>query len=265
MNSHRVIVEAATALASSLPTSTAESVAGAILTSGTSSLKAEIAKRVPQHHRRDMVLAFVDRWQEEASDLDAQVVGVALQTAAISEQAHRDSQSVELVWTGPDTGDIPFRRTEQAILQVLDSAQERITLVSFAVYRIPNIAKALVKAAQRGVKLTVIVETPDKMGGENEYNTLRALGSEVEACSSVYYWPKEKRKLSETNKPGILHVKCAVADGEWLFLSSANLTQQAFTINMELGTLVRGGTMPERVEKQFERLIKTKNLQPISG
>ena len=188
MNSHRVIVEAATALASSLPTSTAESVAAAILTTGMSSLKSEIAKRVPHLHRRDMVLAFVDRWQEEASDLDAQVVGVALQTAALSEQTHRDSQSVELVWTGPDTGDIPFRRTEQAILQVLDSAQERITLVSFAVYSIPNIAKALVKAAQRGVKLTVIVETPDKLGGENEYSTLRALGSDVEACSSVYYW-----------------------------------------------------------------------------
>ena len=263
MNSHRVIVEAATALASSLPTSTAESVAAAILTTDTPSLKAEIAKRVPQPHRRDMVMAFVDRWRQEAGDLDAQVVGVALQTAALSDQAHRDSQTVELVWTGPDTGDTPFRRTEQAILQVLDSARERITLVSFAVYRIPNIARALVRAAQRGVTLTVIVETPDRLGGENEYSTLRALGSEVEACCAVYYWPKEKRRLSETNKPGILHVKCAVADGEWLFLSSANLTQQAFTINMELGMLVRGGTMPERVEKQFERLVRMGELAPL--
>jgi len=263
MNSHRVIVEAATALASSLPTSTVETVAGAILTSSTSSLKAEIAKRVPHHHHRDRALAFVDCWRSEAADLDANVVGIALQTAALSEQKHRDSQSVELVWTGPDGGNIPFRRTEQAILQLLDSAKDRITLVSFAVYSIPNIAKALVKAAKRGVKLTVIVETPDKLGGENEYNTLRALGSEVEACSSVYYWPKEKRKLSDSNKPGILHVKCAVADGEWLFLSSANLTQQAFTINMELGMLVRGGTMPRRVEQQFKRLIQMNTLEPI--
>ena len=263
MNSHRVIVEAATALASSLPTSTVETVAAAILTTATSSLKAEIAKRVPHHHHRDRALAFVDCWRTEATDLDANVVAVALQTAALSEQKHRDSQSVELVWTGPDGGDIPFRRTEQAILQVLDSAKERITLVSFAVYSIPNIAKSLVKAAQRGVKLTVIVETPDKLGGENEYSTLRALGSEVEACSSVYYWPKENRKLSESNKPGILHVKCAVADGEWLFLSSANLTQQAFTINMELGMLVRGGTIPSRVEQQFERLIQSDILEVL--
>lgn len=263
MNSHRVIVEAATALASSLPTSTVEAVAGAILTSSPASLKAEIAKRVAHHHHRDRALAFVDCWRTEAADLDENVVTVALQTAALSEQKHRDSQTVELVWTGPESGEIPFRRTEQAILQLLDSAQDRITLVSFAVYRIPNIAKALVKAAQRGVKLSVIVETPDKLGGENEYSTLRALGSAVEACSSVYYWPKEKRKLSETNKPGILHVKCAVADGEWLFLSSANLTQQAFTINMELGMLVRGGTMPRRVEQQFERLIQLNTLEQL--
>lgn len=263
MNPHRVIVEAATALAGSLPASTVETVAAAILTSSTPSLNAEIAKRVPHHHHRDRALAFVDCWRTEATDLDANVVAIALQTAALSEQKRRDSQTVELVWTGPDVGSGPFRRTEQAILQLLDSAQDRITLVSFAVYSIPNIAKALVKAVQRGVKLIVIVETPDKLGGENEYSTLRALGSEVEACSSIYYWPKEKRMLSETNKPGILHVKCAVADGEWLFLSSANLTQQAFTINMELGMLVRGGTMPGRVEEQFKRLVQMETLEQV--
>lgn len=263
MNSHHIIIESATVLAESLPTSTVEAVAEAILTNRTSTLEAEIGKRVPHHHHRDQALAFVDCWRTKAADLDSSVVAVALQTAALSERKHRDSQSVELAWTGPEAGDMPFRRTEQAILQVLDSAQERITLVSFAVYRIPNIANALVKAARRGVKLTVIVETPDRLGGENEYCTLRALGSEVEACSSVYFWPREKRKLSESDKPGILHVKCVVADGEWLFLSSANLTQQAFTVNMELGMLVRGGTMPKRVEKQFERLILMKALERI--
>jgi len=40
----------------------------------------------------------------------------------------------------------------------------------------------------------------------------------------------------------------------------ANLTQQAFTVNMELGMLVRGGTMPGRVEEQFRRLIHNGQL-----
>jgi phosphatidylserine/phosphatidylglycerophosphate/cardiolipin synthase-like enzyme len=52
-------------------------------------------------------------------------------------------------------------------------------------------------------------------------------------------------------------VKCAVADGRSLFLSSANLTEYAFTINMELGLLVTGGPLPGQVEEQFDRLIGT--------
>jgi len=263
MDPQRVIVEAAMGLASMLPTSTVETLAAAILTCAGSSLKSEIAQRVPHHHHRDLALVFVDRWRMEAAGVEADAVAIALQTAALSERAHRDSQTVELVWTGPDVGDAPFRRTEQAILQVLDAAQERITLVSFAVYRIPNIATALVRAARRGVRLTVIVETPDKIEGEGEYSTLRALGADVAACSSVYYWPKPNRPLGVNWKVGILHVKCAVADGEWLFLSSANLTQQAFTVNMELGMLVHGGTMPSRVERQFGAMIADGALERV--
>jgi len=263
MTPERIIVESAFALACSLPSSTVEAVAAAILTSTEGSLRAEISKRVPHHQHRDMALAFVDRWRSEANEVDARTVAVALQSAALSEQTHRDSQSVELVWTGPNTEATPFRRTEQAILQVLDAAKNRITLVSFAVYKIPNVGKALVRAAKRGVRLTVIVETPDKIEGAGEYSTIKALGQEVAACSTVYFWPKENRPLGDNNKVGILHVKCAVADGEWLFLSSANLTQQAFTINMELGMLVRGGSMPSRVEQQFDRLIQSGQLKQV--
>ena len=263
MTPERIIVESAHVLACSLPSSTVEAVSAAILTWSGGSLTAEISKRVAHHHHRELALAFIDRWRKEAKEIDGRTVAVALRAAALSEQTHRDSQSVELVWTGPDTGHAPFRRTEQAILQVLDSAKSRITLVSFAVYKIPNIGKALVRAAKRGVKLTVVVETPDKIVGEGEYSTIKALGQEVSTCSTVYFWPKEKRPLGDNNKVGILHVKCAVADGQWLFLSSANMTQQAFTINMELGTLVRGGTLPGRVEQQFERLIQSGQLKQV--
>lgn len=263
MTPERVIVESAYALACSLPSSTVEAVSAAILICSEGSLRAELSKLVAHHHHRELALAFVDRWRNEAKDVDRRTVAVALQSAALSEQTHRDSQSVELVWTGPDTEHTPFRRTEQAILQILDSAKTRITLVSFAVYRIPNVGKALVRAAKRGVRLTVIVETPDKIAGEGEYSTIKALGQEVAACSTVYFWPKENRPLGDNNKVGILHVKCAVADGEWLFLSSANLTQQAFTINMELGMLVRGGTMPGRAEQQFQRLIQIGQLKQV--
>ena len=263
MKPERIIVESANALVCSLPVSTLEAIAETILAYPEPALRAEITRRVPHHQHRGLALAFVDRWQNEAREIDARTVAVALQSAALSEQTHRDSQSVELVWTGPDTNESAFRRTEQAILQVLDAAKTQITLVSFAVYRIHNISRALVQAAKRGVRLKVIVETPDKIEGQGEYNTIKALGQEVAACSTVYFWPREHRPEGENGKAGILHVKCAVADGSWLFLSSAKLTQQAFTINMELGLLVRGGMMPKKVENHFDQLILEGKLRQL--
>ena len=52
-------------------------------------------------------------------------------------------------------------------------------------------------------------------------------------------------------------MKCAVADGRWLYLSSANLTEYAFSINMELGVLITGGSTPVQVEDHFGRMIQT--------
>src|SRR5262249_55694650 len=132
-----------------------------------------------------------------------------------------------------------------------------------AVYRIPHVCGALVRAARRGVKISVIVETPDKLEGENEYSTLRALGDDVAACSAGYYWPKDQRGRDDNGQLGHLHMKCAVADGRWLFLSSANLTEYAFTINMELGVLVTGGSLPGRVQEHFDRLMGGAILERI--
>jgi phosphatidylserine/phosphatidylglycerophosphate/cardiolipin synthase-like enzyme len=188
-------------------------------------------------------------------------VAAAMATTAEAERDRR-LQPVELVWTGPDPGVLPFRKTEQAILEVLDGAKKRILLVSYAVYAIPRIRVALVRAARRGVRITVVIETPDLVDGLTEYSTLRALGADVAAVSAVFYWPAKKRS-PDGGKAGILHVKCAVGDGKTLFVSSANLTEYAFTINMELGALFTGGALPRQVEKHFEGLIENGTLEAL--
>lgn len=258
---HILIAEAATRLASEMPAPYVEALACAFQ-SGPAS-KAQAVQGIPHLHFRGMAGEFIEVWHGLAAGVPAEAVALALRTASHAERVHRKGQTVELVWTGPGTDGHPFRRTEQAVLQVLDSARQRITLVSYAVYRIPNVCGALVRAARRGVQINVIVETPDKLEGENEYSTLRALGDDVAACSAVYYWPKENRGQDDKCKPGILHVKCAVADGRWLFLSSANLTEYAFTINMELGVLVTDGKLSTQVQEHFDRLIGVRMLARI--
>jgi phosphatidylserine/phosphatidylglycerophosphate/cardiolipin synthase-like enzyme len=124
----------------------------------------------------------------------------------------------------------------------------------------PRIAESFVRAAGRGVRITIVVESPDRLEGQNTYSTLKALGEEVAACSTVYVWPHAKRKQTAEGRVGLLHVKCAVADRRIMFLSSANLTEYAFSLNMELGILITGGEQPPRVEDHFDRLIQTGTL-----
>jgi phosphatidylserine/phosphatidylglycerophosphate/cardiolipin synthase-like enzyme len=256
------LAAAAAKLAAELPSELVEVAAEVLLASADlEAARRGIADRIAHSQYRQTIDGFLSKCASATSLLPA-AIGASLLAAAASEQSSRARQEVEVVWTGPHSEAIAFRRTEQVILQVLDSATSRITLASYAVYAIPRVRAALVRAAQRGVRINVILETPDRMSGQSEYDTLSALGAEVARCSSVYYWPEGKRPR-EGAKTGILHAKCLVADSRWLFVSSANLTEYAFSINMELGVLMTGGRMPRQVEALFDSLIAEGQLVPI--
>ncbi|MBA4190905.1 MAG: hypothetical protein C0467_23195 [Planctomycetaceae bacterium] len=245
-------------LAKRLPYSVLVSVADVVANSAGMerwSARLAILQSLPTPDFRDATAAFLDIWASCPSGVSSDAVTVAILTAAESEREHRQAETLEVVWTGPEPAESRFRHTEQAILEVLNSATTRLTVVSYAVYRIPRIREALVAAAHRGVCIRLIVETPNRIEGQGEYDCLLALGSDVASACSVYYWPQEKRGKDDNGKIGILHVKCAVADGHRMFLSSANFTEYAFTINMELGLLATGGNLPGQVERHFERLV----------
>lgn len=266
MNDLLCIAEAATQLADRLPHWVMMSLAETVLQHGQvewDTAKSSILQRLPTPEFRDVATDFLDSWRSQAPETASQSVAAAIMTAANAELEHRQRESVEVAWTGPDSTSLTFRHTEQAILEVLNSATKRLTVVSFAVYRIPRIRDALVAAANRGVTIRVIVETPNRVEGQSEYDCFLALGQNVASVASVYYWPQEHRAKDDNGKIGILHVKCAVADGQRLFLSSANFTDYAFTINMELGLLVTGGKRPGEIEQHFEKLIEAGQLVPV--
>ena len=246
----RCIAESARLFAGQVPAAVIERIAADVQDHRT-----EGWSGIAHPHYRTLAAHFVRRWTEEAPDVCADAVAVALLTAAACAQTSLDRECVELVWTGPDVKAIPVRQTEQALLQVMNAATSRLTIVSYAVYKIPQVREALVAAAGRGVVLRIILENPDRMAGQNTYNTLRALGEEVAALARVYVWPQEKRVPNPEGRVGSLHAKCAVADGRYLFVSSANLTEYAFTVNMELGLLITGGAVPGQVESHFDKLI----------
>jgi len=254
------LAEAAHQLAVHLPLPLLESLAHALQQlppAASWSHRRNAVVQLPLAVHREAAAQFFDHWQQAAPALSAEAVALALLTAAHTAQMERNRVGIEIAWTGPLSGSVPLRQTEQSLLQLLRVARRRLMLVSYAVYRIPSVRGELIAAADRGVDLRIVLESPDPSAGENAYSTLKALGSAVAARSSIYYWPMEKRAADEDGHKGSLHVKCAIADGERLFVSSANLTEYAFTLNMELGLIIHCTETAREVESHFEKLIET--------
>lgn len=213
---------------------------------------------------RSMVERLLRVWQSSAPPVEPDSVALALSSTAMAANKYRSEQTVDLVWTGPDVQAIPLRRTDQVLREVIESAQRSLLIVSFAVYRIPAIAQAIVRAAKRRVRVRICVEWSDDDANEAAYDTIRALGPDVVAYSEVFAWPRENRPKDQQGRTGILHAKLAVADLGMVFISSANLTEYALNLNMELGVLVHGGHIPEKVVAHFDRLISTGVLARVA-
>lgn len=208
---------------------------------------------------RDAVRRLVARWRREAPGLPPVALVSALE-AAVSCVAHaRAERALELVWTGP-TSTLPLRRTAQALQQVIDEAERDLLIVSYAAYQIPDIGRALARAADRGATLQLVIESPREVDGHVAYDGLLAFSQSIRDRAHVYRWPPDRRPRDAAGNTGALHVKCAVADERLLLLSSANLTHHALSLNMELGVLVRGGAQPRLVARHFADLMRDGTL-----
>ncbi len=55
----------------------------------------------------------------------------------------KSRENVELVWTGPDSKQFPVRRSEQVLLDVINSSVDTLFIVSFVLVNIPAIEGAI--------------------------------------------------------------------------------------------------------------------------
>lgn len=264
---HATLADAIRKLASDLPAEMVESVASTVRRTAATSpaaLRAAVTAAVPQSHYRARALAFVDTWKTHAPDVSAESTAFAVLAAARHAQHLHASQTLNLVWTGPDVEAIPPRRTDQALLELIDSAQTTLTVVSFVAYKVPHVSAALAAAARRGVKVRLILEDAQASHGKVAVDALAALGADVAERCALFIWPIEKRPKAPGGAHGSLHAKCAIADGRRLLVSSANLTEYALSLNIELGVLVKGGELPARAEGYWTWLIQSGILVSVS-
>ena len=246
-----------------LPQASIENVAAVLETETTlnSSARTRLLQSVALPQERECLSTLLWVWQKEAVLSPLPTLAASLRSAAYALAATRRDQSLELVWTGPTSG-MTFRRTDQALLQVIRASKHDLLLVTFAAYKVPLLLDALRLALERGVTVRFVAESAESSGGKVSFNAATAL-HELADKIEFYVWPLEKRERDDRGNFGSLHAKCALADEELLFVSSANLTDHALALNMEMGILVYKGKLTTQVRKHFETLVREDIIQRI--
>ena len=198
---------------------------------------------------------LVGAWK--ASTISGEALAAMLLAAAHAFRHAESRQRVELVWTGPTTELVPARRTEQALIQVIDAAQHRLFITSYVAYDIESVARALKLAAKRGVKIEFLMELSSAQGGKVSIDPIGNLKKIVP--NALFYVWKDKGAAFVN---GSVHAKVAVADGAYCFITSANLTGYAMDQNMEAGVLISGDPLPEELHRHLEALAMTGVVVP---
>lgn len=259
----RVLLDAVHHLADTLPQEAVRVIRHAIVSCADRDWRGRrsaVVQAVSHPRVRDLAERLVVVWEAHAPGLSAEALGVALQSSVLQAASRRDAASLELVWTGPESREMVLRQTSQALLDVIRAAQDQLTIVSFAVTRVAGIEAALIEAAARLRSIRLVAESPLESDGQLSSSAATHLHAASQGRITLFSWPLERRPVNQGGRPAVLHAKCAVADDQLLFVSSANLTDAALGLNMELGVLVRGGETPGKVRRHFDALIADGHL-----
>lgn len=205
---------------------------------------------------RAVVDRLVDAWR--ATSVGSDELALMLLAAGHAFENVSRHQSTELVWTGPTTPFVSARRTEQALLQVINAAKQTLFVTSFVAYDVSTIVKALNEASTRGVDISMLLEASQDHGGSISFDAIGKMESLV-PNAHLYTW----RDRGEIFSEGRVHAKVAVADRHTCFITSANLTGFAMDRNMEAGLLLSGGNIPQMLEEHLRALVSMKIVSRV--
>lgn len=264
---HRELFRPISLLAGRLPEAAVEQLATALSICPDAHAAQQASVRLMQGldgHNRLQVSELLNAWARNEPGLAGNELAAALDAAAYQDRMMRSAVSMELVWTGPHVANMGLRNTEQVLKELIGSAKSTILLVTFAAYHIPSLVEALNKAIGRGVRVTFVLEDKKESGGKVFANAWEALSVIHSPLVKVFVWPYERREQNEHGTPGALHAKFMVVDENKLFISSANLTDYALNLNIELGVLISGGDAPVQAWNNVQALIRTGVLQNVA-
>jgi len=224
-----------------------------------------VLKNIPNTNNADLSFLMSQVVRSCAGKMSWEALSWALSASFTTYQRSRTEQHIELLWSGlSPANQIPARRIDQALYDLITNAKREILMVTFAAAKIERLTGKLWKAARAGVKVRLILEFEESSEGQLGYDALKAFSPALIHASEIFYWPVEKRERNQAGRPGKLHAKVAIVD-DFALVSSANLTDDAFNRNLEVGLLVKNAEFLETTKSYFEFLIAGGTLSRLHG
>jgi len=244
------LLDAVAALVCLVSPARVQSIAKRIRQAGTNNAAISLSSVVGTPAAAWVVDQLVDAWRTTSIGAD-ELASMLLAAGHVFTKVANE-QSTELVWTGPTTPFVSARRTEQALLQVINAAEQTLLITSFVAYDVSTIVNALNAATARGVMVSMLLELSQDQGGSISFDAIGKMNDLVPSAT-LYAWRDKDDEFSG----GSVHAKVAVADGRLCFITSANLTGYAMEKNMEAGVLISGGQIPKSLDGHLTSLFHT--------
>jgi phosphatidylserine/phosphatidylglycerophosphate/cardiolipin synthase-like enzyme len=250
------LLEAITAVVCLVSPDKVRALAGAIRKVDDAIANVSLSDVVGTATAKAVVERLVDAWR--ATSVGSGELSSMLLAASHAFENVSKHQSTELVWTGPTTPFVSARRTAQALLQVIGAARQTLFITSFVAYDISTIVKAFNGASERGVSISMLLESSQDHGGSISFDVIGKMRALVPSAK-LYAWRERAAPFTD----GRVHAKVAVADCDVCFITSANLTGHAMEQNMEAGVLIRGGHIPGLLEIHLRSLVDMKLITAV--
>ncbi len=130
----------------------------------------------------------------------------------------------------------PSGGVERQIISIIGGAAQSIEMAAYA-FTNENIAKALLDAVKRGVKISVVLDKSETKGQQARlHDELEKAGTEVRVISPA---------------GGIMHDKFIIVDGKTVEWGSYNYTERAEDANFENATFLSDVELAKQYHSDF--------------
>ncbi len=203
-------------------------------------------------------------------------------------RAFARAPKVSLVWTGPDGGaETEAYDTATVMKNLFERARRSVLVTSYSLGSGRRLFAPLAAQMEEYPKLDVKMIFDITLGHDQDIVKRGWKSTELEASFlknfvarnwpsarlPALYWDPRTRLFDPRDGVGngefaprvCFHAKCIVVDHEVAFITSANTSGAAQTVNIEAGVLVEDAALAKDLALQFETLISKGQLDRFDG